>query len=184
MMKYKSTDEQHRTSSNIDTTSNNVVCLDSTYCQQRPCSCRMTYGPITIYRRRRLAPTLATGRRSKHEKFSNNDDERKREIRREKNRTSARNLRIYRDNIANELKYQIQQLESVERYLLAEIFYLGMYKLQLEQQYRSQTNITLARHSTRMFIPLMHAQQRLHNLFDCQHLTATKQKLMFDRRNS
>ncbi|CAF0903432.1 unnamed protein product [Adineta ricciae] len=71
------------------------------------------YGPIRCYFRRKHAPTLSTGRRSKFEQVS--DEERlKRDIRRERNRLLAKKLKEKREKILTDLLEQVKQLEENE----------------------------------------------------------------------
>jgi hypothetical protein len=92
----------------------------------------VNYGPIKIRRRHTAAPTLATGRRSKHAVIEG-EDRMKREIRRMKNRESARNLKKMRDDIEHELEAKITELESSEREMSTQITSLRSYKEYLEQ---------------------------------------------------
>ncbi|UJR10714.1 hypothetical protein I4U23_014904 [Adineta vaga] len=78
------------------------------------------YGPIKIRQIRRPAPTIATGRRSKHLVLSG-DEAIKREQRREKNREAARKLKERRQLIEEELDQKLKELEgehtSLQSYL-------------------------------------------------------------------
>lgn len=94
----------------------------------------VTYGPICVRKRHTAAPTLATGRRSK-DAFIVGEDIRKREVRRQKNRESARNLKRVRDNIERSLQTQVIVLESLHNHLLSEITNLRSYKYELEEKY-------------------------------------------------
>ncbi len=93
------------------------------------------YGPISVRKRHTTAPTLLTGRRSKDHVIEG-EDAIKREKRRTKNRESARNLKILRDNIEHELKKQVNKLESEEHNLLIKVNNLRRYKQYLEEQCR------------------------------------------------
>lgn len=71
------------------------------------------YGPIRCYFRRKQAPTLSTGRRSKFELVS--DEERlKRDVRRQRNRLLAKKLKEKREKILMDLLEQVKQLEEKE----------------------------------------------------------------------
>ena len=71
----------------------------------------LQYGPIQVRVCRKGAPTLATGRRSKHLTL-HGEEAIKREKRREKNRVAARKLKEKRQIIEDELNREIQDLES------------------------------------------------------------------------
>ncbi|CAF1120785.1 unnamed protein product [Rotaria sordida] len=109
-------------------------------------SCRVSrtspviYGPICIKKRRSAAPTLATGRRSK-DAIMEGEEARKREIRRMKNRISARNLKRLRDNIENNLKSQVKELETRQNDLLIQIENLHKYKQDLEEKYQQSNSL-------------------------------------------
>lgn len=98
------------------------------------------YGPILIRRRDSLAPTLATGRRPKDE-IAEGQDLAKLEIRRLKNRESARNLKKLRDNIEHGLENQLQELEAEEKDLLSQIDTLELHKQYLQQRYQQKITI-------------------------------------------
>jgi hypothetical protein len=95
------------------------------------------YGPILIRKRDSCAPTLATGRRPK-DAIVEGEDLAKLEIRRTKNRESARNLKKIRDNIEHDLENQVKVLEAEEKNLLTEIDTLEVHKQQLQQQYQQK----------------------------------------------
>jgi len=85
------------------------------------------YGPIRFYRRRGKAPTLLTGRKSKFEQLSG-EEQIQRELRREKNRLLSKKLKEKRENILNSLIEQIHELEKKHFYLLNNIEQLQLYK--------------------------------------------------------
>jgi predicted RNase H-like nuclease (RuvC/YqgF family) len=78
------------------------------------------YGPISIRLCKKQAPTLETGRRSKHLVLVG-EEAIKREKRREKNREAARKLKEKRQLIEEELNQKLKDLEnqhsSLENYL-------------------------------------------------------------------
>ncbi|CAF2711051.1 unnamed protein product [Rotaria sp. Silwood2] len=89
------------------------------------------FGPIKVKRRKNPAPTLATGRRSKYEILSP-EEEQKRDIRRARNRAAAERVRISRLCVEQQLQDQIDGLEEQEHKLLNDIKMLQYQKLQLE----------------------------------------------------
>ena len=91
------------------------------------------YGPILIRKRQSIAPTLATGRRPKNVKYEG-DEAIKRDIRRMKNRESAKNLKKLRDDIAHNLESKIDELELEERELNTSVHVLRSYKAYLERR--------------------------------------------------
>lgn len=105
-----------------------------------PTTIVVDYGPISIRRRQTFTPTLATGRRPKDAVLVNEDAD-KRDMRRMKNRESARRLKKERDQIADELQKQVEKLQSEQENLLTEINFLRDYKQQLQQQYRESSPI-------------------------------------------
>ena len=89
------------------------------------------FGPIKVKPRKKPAPTLATGRRSKYEILTP-DEERKRNVRRARNRAAAERVRISRLNIEQQLQEQIDALEQQEQQLAANVRTLEHQKLHLE----------------------------------------------------
>ncbi|CAF0783764.1 unnamed protein product [Rotaria sp. Silwood1] len=89
------------------------------------------FGPIKVKRRKKPAPTLATGRRSKYEILSP-EEEQKRDIRRARNRAAADRVRISRLCVEQQLQDQIDTLEEQEQKLLNDVQRLQYQKLQLE----------------------------------------------------
>lgn len=113
-----------------------VVTVDSkTTKRQRPRHKRtklVIYGPIKIRRRQSAAVTIANGRRPKDAIIEGEEGE-KRELRRQKNRESARNLKILRDGIERRLVKELNELESEEKELSKEITNLRSYKDYLDE---------------------------------------------------
>lgn len=91
------------------------------------------FGPIKVKPRKKPAPTLATGRRSKYETLSP-EDEQKRELRRARNRAAAERVRINRLGVEQNLKNQIDVLQQEEKQLLVNIDNLQREKLKLESR--------------------------------------------------
>jgi len=89
------------------------------------------FGPIKVKPRKKPAPTLATGRRSKYETLSPEEEE-KRDIRRARNRAAAERVRISRLNVEQQLQGQIDILEDQEQQLSSNIEMLQNQKLHLE----------------------------------------------------
>jgi hypothetical protein len=89
------------------------------------------FGPIKVKPRKKPAPTLATGRRSKYETLSPEEEE-KRDIRRARNRAAAERVRISRLNVEQQLQGQIDTLEDQEQQLSNNIQMLQNEKLHLE----------------------------------------------------
>jgi hypothetical protein len=91
----------------------------------------IVFGPIKVKPRKRPAPTLATGRRSKYEVLTP-DEEQKRRLRRARNRAAAERVRISRLDIEKQLQEQIEQLEKNEQQLSLDVQQLQNQKLRLE----------------------------------------------------
>jgi len=72
---------------------------------------KIQYGPISVRLCRKPAPTIATGRRSKHLVLYA-DEAIKREQRREKNREAARKLKEKRQLIEEELDQKVRELQG------------------------------------------------------------------------
>lgn len=77
------------------------------------CKISIRYGPVTVNPRKIPAKTLFTGRRSKYEQLSTEEEE-KRRIRRDRNRAAATKCREKRDTILIELEQKCQ--EESEKY--------------------------------------------------------------------
>jgi hypothetical protein len=91
----------------------------------------IAFGPIKVKPRKKPAPTLATGRRSKYEILSP-EEEQKRHVRRARNRAAAERVRISRLNIEQQLLEQIGALEKQEEQLVNDVQTLQHQKLHLE----------------------------------------------------
>lgn len=78
------------------------------------------FGPIKVKPRKRPAPTLATGRRSKYEILTA-DEEQKRNVRRARNRAAAERVRLSRLAVEQQLLDQISQLETEEHQLTEQV---------------------------------------------------------------
>jgi len=91
----------------------------------------IAFGPIKVKPRKKPAPTLATGRRSKYEILTP-DEEQKRNVRRARNRAAAERVRISRLNIEQQLQDQIDALEQEEEKLQQNVQTLQHQKLHLE----------------------------------------------------
>ena len=91
----------------------------------------IAFGPIKVKPRKKPAPTLATGRRSKYEVLSP-EEEMKRDIRRARNRAAAERVRVSRLNIEQQLLDEIAALEKQEQDLTTDVQTLQHQKLHLE----------------------------------------------------
>ncbi|CAF1255187.1 unnamed protein product [Adineta steineri] len=89
------------------------------------------FGPIKVKPRKKPAPTLATGRRSKYETLSP-EEEQKRDLRRARNRAAAERVRINRLTVEQQLQGQIDVLEQQEQNLSSHVDMLEKHKLRLE----------------------------------------------------
>ncbi|CAF1219913.1 unnamed protein product [Didymodactylos carnosus] len=92
------------------------------------------FGPIKVRPRKNPAPTLATGRRSKYEILSP-DQEQKRQIRRARNRAAAEKVRVRRLGIEEQLTKEIKDLEQQKSYLVNNINELENKKLLLQTRF-------------------------------------------------
>ncbi|UJR13709.1 hypothetical protein I4U23_000720 [Adineta vaga] len=91
----------------------------------------IAFGPIKVKPRKKPAPTLATGRRSKYE-ILNPDEEQKRNIRRARNRAAAERVRISRLTVEQQLLNEIHALEDKQVKLSQDVQKLQHNKLHLE----------------------------------------------------
>jgi len=98
------------------------------------------FGPIKVKPRKKPAPTLATGRRSKYEVLSP-EEEHKRDIRRARNRAAADRVRLNRLNIEQQLQDQIEALEVQQQKLLTKVQMLQYKKLNLETRLLTREKI-------------------------------------------
>ena len=69
------------------------------------------YGPIVVRPRKNPAPTLASGRKSKYTVLAA-EEERKREIRRSRNRQAAEKCKQKRGEIEEQLELRLKYLEG------------------------------------------------------------------------
>jgi hypothetical protein len=93
----------------------------------------VAFGPIKVKLRKKPAPTLATGRRSRYEILTP-DEEKKRDIRRARNRAAAERVRLHRLGIEEDLKGEIEQLQAQEDQLHTDVQHLQYRKLELQQK--------------------------------------------------
>lgn len=96
----------------------------------------MEFGPIKVKPRKRPAPTLATGRRSKYENLPP-DEAAKRDVRRKRNREAAERVRLNRLAVEKELQQQIDELEKQNNFLEKNVQNLENEKLQLETRLKT-----------------------------------------------
>ncbi|CAF3719240.1 unnamed protein product [Rotaria socialis] len=92
---------------------------------------RVKYGPITVNPRKQPSKTLFTGRRSKYEKLSH-DEEEKRRMRRERNRLAATKCREKRETVLAGLQAQCDRESKIYENLLEKIRQLQEQKQRLE----------------------------------------------------
>lgn len=101
------------------------------------------FGPIKVKPRRKPAPTLSTGRRSKYEILTPDEDQ-KRDVRRSRNRAAAERVRINRLNIEQQLQNQINQLEIQEKQLHHVIQMLQNQKVHLQSRVFTHERVCLS----------------------------------------
>lgn len=131
------------------------------------------YGPIRVRHRRSQSQTLATGRRSKDEPLSG-EDAIKRELRRAKNRISARDLKKARDQIELDLIQKIQELEQEKNSLQEQHKKLETRKAQLNRAVYNAKQAPLIPLVADMNIPIFFEPQQRHDLLiDLQPLLKT-----------
>ena len=99
------------------------------------------FGPIQVKSRKKPAPTLATGRRSKYEVL-NPEAEQKREVRRARNRAAAERVRLSRLGIEQDLQDQLRILERHEQELLSLIQRLQQQKIDLQTRIQAQQTMS------------------------------------------
>lgn len=90
------------------------------------------YGPVVIRPRKKPAPTLSSGRRSKNAVLTPEEDV-KREIRRQRNRVAAEKCKKKREEIEKGLENTVKQLESKQNELMANLNNLNKKKAFLEK---------------------------------------------------
>jgi hypothetical protein len=151
-------------SSNSNTNIDNRNESNNHQCPTQTHPVNVTYGPINVKIRRFVAPTLATGRRSKFMKLEG-DAAIKREIRRKRNRDAAKKLKEKRFIIEEQLQKDIRELESKEEELLSRISTLESYKEQLETQYKNSISIQerLVRTATSTLKHIHRNRRRIHH---------------------
>lgn len=121
------------------------------------------YGPIRVRHRRSSAQTMATGRRTKAD-LSSTEDPLKREVRREKNRLAARELKRTRDNVELELTKQVEELEEEQARLEEEQKTLENRRAQLTRAIYNAKQMPLIPLITEIDVPLMFAANQEQNL--------------------
>jgi hypothetical protein len=92
---------------------------------------RVKYGPITVNPRKQPSKTLFTGRRSKYEVLSGEEEEKRRQ-RRERNRIAATKCRVKRDDILNDLELACNHAMNQYTHLLNVIEQLEQRKSHLQ----------------------------------------------------
>lgn len=128
------------------------------------------YGPIRVRHRRGVSQTLATGRRSKDAELAG-EEAIKREIRREKNRVAARELKKTRDKIEFDLMEKLQTLEQERQSLQEQHVQLEQRKGQLNRALYNAKQAPLIPLIADMDIPLLlELPQRQDLLIDLQPL--------------
>lgn len=131
------------------------------------------YGPVRIRHRRSLSQTIATGRRSKDEPLDG-EEATKREIRREKNRIAARQLKRSRDQIELDLVQQIKELEQEQNSLEEQHKMLEERKAQLNRAVYNAKQTPLIPLVTDINIPIFFGpQERRDLLIDLRPLLET-----------
>ncbi|CAF1003128.1 unnamed protein product [Didymodactylos carnosus] len=128
------------------------------------------FGPIRVRPRKNPAPTLATGRRSKYDILSP-EEEHKRQIRRARNRAAAEKVRIRRLSIEERLKKQIRDLEQQSNSLINNINVLEDQKLQLESRLITHEHICMKNEQNDGTILLN--ENDLFSVFPIDNLTTT-----------
>lgn len=131
----------------------------------------IAFGPIKVKPRKKPAPTLATGRRSKYE-ILNPEEEHKRNVRRARNRAAAERVRISRLNVEQQLLNQISALEKQEEQLQQDVQTLQHRKLHLE------TRLSTHEHMCSNMVvqnPLITSEMNLTPYFPLKHLPTSQQ---------
>ncbi len=92
-----------------------------------------SYGPIRFFSRKRKAPTLLTGRKSRFEEL-HGEALIQREYRREQKRLLSKRLKEKREMILNELVQQLNELEEKQSHLLNHVEQLKLYRDDLSRK--------------------------------------------------
>ncbi|CAF0758558.1 unnamed protein product [Rotaria sp. Silwood1] len=128
------------------------------------------YGPIRVRHRRSKSQTLATGRKSRDEPLYG-EEAIKRELRREKNRIAARQLKRTRDEMESDLLETIKELEHEQKCLEEQHKKLEDRKAQLTRAVYNAKQTPLIPLITDMNIPILFGpQERRDLLIDLQPL--------------
>ena len=115
------------------TTESSISSIESNDNEASSTTNTIQYGPIQVRLCRKPAPTLETGRRSKHLVLVG-DEAAKRERRREKNRDAARKIKEKRQLIEEELNERLKQLEGEHSNLQNYLQHLHQRKLNLQEE--------------------------------------------------
>ena len=97
----------------------------------------VSYGPVSVRVSQRSTPTLQSGRRSKFLPLEG-EAARKRELKRAKNRRTAKKLKERQIRIELQLVNEISELQTKEKDLLGKINNLKSYKAFLEDRFQQQ----------------------------------------------
>ena len=121
------------------------------------------YGPIRVRHRRNSSQTMANGRRTKDDRTVE-EDPLKRELRREKNRLAARELKRTRDSIEWELMKQVEELEQERESLEKQQRLLEDQKAKLSRAIYNAKQAPLIPLITNIDVPVMFAANSQHDL--------------------
>ena len=99
------------------------------------------YGPIVVRPRKNPAPTLSSGRKSKYTLLPA-DEDRKREIRRDRNRKAAEKCKQKRNEIEHILENEVKNLIDLHKRFKDEQDSLNKTKNKLEQMLKDHENCT------------------------------------------
>lgn len=129
----------------------------------------IAFGPIKVKPRKRPAPTLATGRRSKYETLSP-EEEAKRDVRRRRNREAAERVRLNRLAVEQQLQEQIDILQRNNDMLETHVQNLENSKLQL--QTRLETH--------RQYCPTMNCSEQAQPMMINTNFFESNQQIPFE----
>jgi hypothetical protein len=114
----------------------------------------LRYGPVVVRPRKKPAPTLSSGRRSKNAVLTPEENI-KREIRRQRNRVAAEKCKKKREEIETGLENTVKQLENKSNELMTNLNNLNKQKALLEQ--------LLQQHNCRLYSQRINSNSNTNN---------------------
>ena len=167
-LSYTSTVEQHKYGSSLEQPPPMSSAALASMSKQNRLNYEKRYGPIVVRPRKNPAPTLASGRKSKYTELPA-DEERKREIRRSRNRQAAEKCKQKRSEIEEKLEIDLKNLLNEQNSLHNEQQQLNETKQRLELIYKQHIE-NCAHKSNVSHAGLVYQQTAMPIAYSTQHV--------------